>query len=324
MKSLKKGTYECFLFKSGFFYYDGNNNKFNNEGTCFTLLPEKGKGNYWFFECGSLFSIFILDFVLYEDLSLERTHTGCLSVSYHHSFTGENLKPYCNFKKSGIKSQIHCNRLPENFYQKNIPIRCTGIAITPEYCKELLQAKNSWQYENLKEAFSGIDGINDFPELVLLLMQIRNCRFTGISAKLYYESKVMEAVSLIMQKNERNAFPASVKRISPQDVESIASVTAYIDDNFACEITLEALSKIACMGTTKLKYTFKAVHKCTISDYIIDKRLSRAKHLISSSELNINQISKIIGYKKAGSFTHIFRKNTGLLPNEYRKLGGGL
>lgn len=73
------------------------------------------------------------------------------------------------------------------------------------------------------------------------------------------------------------------------------------------------------MGTTKLKYTFKEVYKSTISEYILNKRIRQAEHLLANTDLRISQISQTIGYKKASSFSEIFRKTTGLLPNEYRK-----
>ncbi|WP_429844711.1 hypothetical protein [Brevibacillus sp. FIR094] len=44
-----------------------------------------------------------------------------------------------------------------------------------------------------------------------MLRQIRNFRRTGIAAKLYYEGKVAEAVSLIVEKAK-----AQKKRIQPK------------------------------------------------------------------------------------------------------------
>lgn len=110
------------------------------------------------------------------------------------------------------------------------------------------------------------------------------------------------------------------KKISQQDLESLASITAYIDKHLAFELPLEVLAKLACMGTTKLKYTFKEVYKSTISEYILKKRMFHAENLLTNTDLNIKEIAQIIGYKKASSFAKTFRENVGLLPTEYRKL----
>jgi len=155
--------------------------------------------------------------------------------------------------------------------------------------------------------------------LTFLLKQIKNNRSTGISAKLYYESKVAEAISLIVQKTKESSPLFATKGISQQDLDSLISVTSYIDNHFASNIHLDSLARLACMGTTKLKYTFKEVYKSTISEYILNKRIRQAEHLLANTDLRISQISQTIGYKKASSFSEIFRKTTGLLPNEYRK-----
>lgn len=319
MSHIKNEIHEAFLNKNGF-YRDLNNYYFNCEGNCFTLLPDKGKGHYWFYSYKNIFLISVLDFVLYEDLFIEYPNGNYLSLSYYESISGAEFEPYYKFAAPCLKGHFCHNNPYKCIFHKNIPVRCISLIVTPEYCKEYIHAKNSQQYKNLAKAFSNLDSVPDFPELIYLLNQIKNCRFSGISAKLYYESKVMEAISMIVQKINATASSSSAKRVAPQDFESLVSVTKYIDKHFPLEIKLDALSKIACMGTTKLKYTFKAVYNCTISDYILNKRLKKAEYLLSSTDLSISQISQSIGYKKAGSFSEIFRKNTGLLPNEYRKL----
>ena len=311
--------YESFLLESGF-YRDASNAGFSREGACFTLLPEKGKGHYWVYTFANLFSISVLDFVFYEDFFVEYPQPRYLDIGYYESVSGEELKPYKRLACSCIRGHIGNNNLYQALYHKNIPIRSTSISIMPEYYEDYLRAKYPGEYENPQQAFSSVDGANDFPELVFLLKQIKNCRFTGIAAKLYFESKVAEAISLIVQKT-KESYPAyAVKRISQPDLASLEVVAAYINDHFAQPIHLESLAKIACMGTTKLKYTFKEAYKTTVFEYILNKRLSQAEHLLANTDLHINQISQIVGYKNASSFSAIFRKNTGLLPNEYRKL----
>ena len=36
--------------------------------------------------------------------------------------------------------------------------------------------------------------------------------------------------------------------------------------------------------------------------------------------MNIGQIAESVGYLKASRFTELFKRSTGLLPNEYRKI----
>ena len=60
------------------------------------------------------------------------------------------------------------------------------------------------------EAFRKIDQTTDFPKMSRLLSDLQNYRGDGIAAKLFYESKVAEALSLVVeyQKKARRS-PAS-------------------------------------------------------------------------------------------------------------------
>lgn len=140
-----------------------------------------------------------------------------------------------------------------------------------------------------------------------------------MSAKLFYDSKVAEAVSLVFEYST-NKQKKSTSAISAQDAKLIENVAAYINDHFNCEITLDRLAHIACMGTTKLKSCFKKIYKCSITEYIQQRRLSHSESLLSSTEFTIEQIALAVGYSNAGRFASSFQKSTGLYPNEYRKM----
>lgn len=97
-------------------------------------------------------------------------------------------------------------------------------------------------------------------------------------------------------------------------------MTAYLNDHYAFEIPSERLSQIAAMGTTKLKTTFKQFHNCTVTEYIQQRRMSQAEHLLSKTDLTIGQIAQAVGYSTSSRFAELFRRSTGILPGEYRKI----
>ena len=95
----------------------------------------------------------------------------------------------------------------------------------------------------------------------------------------------------------------------------------YLSDHYAAEIPMERLTQIACMGTTKLKSSFKKVYDCTITEYIQQRRMSQAENLLTNTDLSIGQIAQTVGYSTSSRFAELFRKSTGLLPGEFRKVG---
>lgn len=101
----------------------------------------------------------------------------------------------------------------------------------------------------------------------------------------------------------------------------LKNVIAYLNDHYAFDIPLERLAKIACMGTTKLKTSFKQLQGCTITEYIQQRRMSQAEHLLIDTDFTMGQIAEMIGYSTSSRFAELFRKSTGLLPIEYRENG---
>ena len=97
----------------------------------------------------------------------------------------------------------------------------------------------------------------DHPQLVLLLKQVQSYSGFGPSAKLFYEGKVLEAVALILDEVRKSNSRKRKLHMSAADEANLNAAAQYIDNHFAFGVTLEQLSKIALMGTTKLKTAFK-------------------------------------------------------------------
>lgn len=287
-------------------------------GECYRMNTSRGSGFYWMYRNDGMFAVVIHDFVFYEDFFLECRLPEYLSITYYDSISGEEIFPYRRLNagvvrgfysgKHGFKALIH----------KNIPIRSVGIEIMPEYYEQYLRNKYQGEYTNPCDAFESLTEDTAFPQMRLLLCQVGKYRGQGMAAKLFYEAKVAEAVSLIVERTRSQKPQRPLPSLCAEDEARIASVTAYINDHCAFDLRLEQLCRIACMGTTKLKMSFKATHRCTITEYIQNRRMGQAEHLLTHTDFTIGQIAKIVGYDTPGRFSELFRKSTGLLPSEYR------
>ena len=58
---------------------------------------------------------------------------------------------------------------------------------------------------------------------------------------------------------------------------------------------------------------------CTLSEMIIDARLSYAKKLLKDYELTISEIAEKGGFVDISTFTKFFKRYAGVPPTEYRK-----
>ena len=60
-----------------------------------------------------------------------------------------------------------------------------------------------------------------------LLTEIKNYRGEGVAAKLFYEGKVAEAVSMVVEYKKKHSEKIAQK-LSRQDIESIQTVASYL------------------------------------------------------------------------------------------------
>ena len=100
----------------------------------------------------------------------------------------------------------------------------------------------------------------------------------------------------------------------------LQNVVSYISDHYAFDIPLERLAGIACMSESKLKTCFKRQMGCTVTQYIQGRRMSQAEHLLIDTDFTMGQIAQMIGYTTSSRFAELFKKSTGILPIEYRRL----
>ena len=153
------------------------------------------------------------------------------------------------------------------------------------------------------------------------MKQIQNCRMTGDSARLYYESKVNEAIALVIDHAEKQHKTFSCTEF---DKQRMVQLEHYIALHYVGSICLAELAKVACMSISKLKYTFKMMYGFNISEYINNMRLSQAKKLLQDNTISISDIANRVGYKTTSAFTKMFKEKTGILPSDYRKSALGL
>ena len=97
-------------------------------------------------------------------------------------------------------------------------------------------------------------------------------------------------------------------------------MAAFINDHYSSDISLEQLSHIACMSISKLKSTFKRMYGTSITEFIQARRMGQAEHLLAATDLTIGQVAQSVGYMSASRFSVLFKKSSGLLPLEFRKI----
>lgn len=300
---------------------DPDNHRFCEIGSTWKLSDKIGTGNYWIYGQKDLYDITIHDFYFHQDTVMDFSWHECLSITRYDSISGEELSPYRRLEAGCVKSFIGGYNPYKVLIHKKIPIRCVGIEIMPAYYEGYLQKQYPGEYTNPLEAFAAVGQTMDFPEMARLLREVQEYRGDGISARLFYESKVAQAVSLVVERSKKNAQCKEVRsRLSDQDIKDLENITLYLNDHCLQDISLNDIVKVSFIGARRLQIIFKEYHGCTITEYIQQRRMSQAESLLAKTDLPISQIAQAVGYSNASRLAELFRKSTGMLPGEYRKM----
>ena len=96
-------------------------------------------------------------------------------------------------------------------------------------------------------------------------------------------------------------------------------IEQYLDEHFKEDITLQTLSDLTYLNKYYLVHAFKNYKGVSPINYLIEKRISEAKHLLGTTNFPIAKIASVVGFSSQSYFSQVFRKETGLSPNKYRK-----
>ena len=73
------------------------------------------------------------------------------------------------------------------------------------------------------------------------------------------------------------------------------------------------------MNKFYLVHAFKQYKGISPISYLIKLRIKHAKDLLITTNNSIAQISESCGFSSQSYFSQVFRKETGMTPNEFRK-----
>lgn len=94
----------------------------------------------------------------------------------------------------------------------------------------------------------------------------------------------------------------------------------YIAEHLGEPFRLEDIAEKTLLTPSYLSMLFKKEVGETISDYTQKLRLEKAKTLLRTTNLNLNEIAAQVGYTDPKHFSKMFKKMLGVRPQDYRKM----
>jgi AraC family transcriptional regulator len=100
--------------------------------------------------------------------------------------------------------------------------------------------------------------------------------------------------------------------------KTLRRVFEFVEANIDQSISLEQLASVATVSRFHFHRQFKKATGRTPHHYIVQRRIERAKALLSESALPLIEIAARLGFTDQSHFINTFRKMTAVTPRAYR------
>jgi AraC family transcriptional regulator len=159
-------------------------------------------------------------------------------------------------------------------------------------------------------------------QLALALLAAARRRDRG-SDGLYADSlarmAATQALRHHMLRDGKPAAPADDTRPMPPGMRRLRD---YIEVALDKELSLERLAGEASLSPHTLPRAFLRAFGETPHQYVLQRRLARAKELLIATDLPIVEIALATGFSSQSHLASAFRRLTGITPGEYRREAG--
>ncbi len=308
--------YISHLLEIGFYPVD-TAAKHRHCGFSYELDAALGKGTIWCYGVDKLYGIVVSDFVFDCDVPVQFEHPPFFLVGLAAS-TPQKQRQDGERHTSSLVTYAGQDDVFRGEFKKGTIVRSVNVSFLPDFYTDFL-TKRYPSAPGLEHIAAVINDNDIIPGATEVLHQLGSFRPAGNIARMYYDSKVTELVSMMMQREVNRQFLSADNPVPESDLANLHQVMAYLNTHYTEDIYLKTLARQAGMSQTKLTSLFKQVYGTTISDYIRSLRINLAKEMLADDNRKIETIAHTVGYRFHGNFSAAFKEATGLTPKAYRK-----
>jgi AraC-like DNA-binding protein len=115
------------------------------------------------------------------------------------------------------------------------------------------------------------------------------------------------------------AVLASVKTLQAQEEDAIKTSLKYLENNYFHQINIEELASL--FGYSRAHFTTIFTKEIGVPPYhyLTDIRIEKAKALLQSTSLSVEEVAYSVGFTSLVRFSELFKKWTGVSPTQFKK-----
>ena len=231
----------------------------------------------------------------------------------------------------GVGSIIRHDRLPENYkkdsyplpkefevkMERQVPLLVPGklVLIGEEAMNRAVEGRYRYYrlYGLLEEmleragfVFSDIMKDYEIPDTEPYIRRLENCTTLNQLKQVWADYVSVSCELCQRQKDGMGSRP-------------VRMIKEYIGEHYSENITLSDIADIVFLNPAYLSAMFKKETGQTLTQYLIDVRIDKAKEMLRNPEKSIGEIACLVGYQDERHFSKLFSKMTGVKPTEYRR-----
>lgn len=150
-------------------------------------------------------------------------------------------------------------------------------------------------------------------EMHMIIKEIAGISKKGILKKLLIEAKIIKLLMLIFEQ-------FSEPKIIQATENTARIIKIYIDQYYTKQISTNDIAVKFGLNETKIRSEFKSEFNITVSEYINELRMLKARKMIVEKNHLIKEIASECGYEHVPNFSRAFKKKFGISPDQLRKI----
>jgi AraC-like DNA-binding protein len=207
------------------------------------------------------------------------------------------------------------------FIPRSQPLVGVDIHIQPHLLTQFFAATTGELPSELQPLVQGDDWQRVFSPktteaMRLVVQQLIDCPFLGITKQLYLQGKVFELIALQLNSvlNNKNTSPSGA--LKPDMISRIHHAAEILRSHLENPPNQTTLARQVGMSDRTLQKGFKAVFGVTPFTYLTQQRMNQAEQLLHQPHRTVAEVANIVGYANPAQFAAAFKRRFGITPSE--------
>ncbi len=196
---------------------------------------------------------------------------------------------------------------PKDFHEIRTVDKDDAVSINLSFSEQIVESE---LLSSLAPLF--IDGISE--QLTNDLLKLYRCFASKDKHKDIYLKNLFNCILVDIFK-EGTVIDENVKVLNPLVQKAIT----YVITNPEKKYNMQMLSKILGVNANYFSHLFRTETGITFTEYLTEIRIEHAKRLLENTNLSVLEISYETGFNTPAHFHKVFKAQTDLSPNQYRK-----